>query len=149
MRPTVFDWTDNSGSDNYQQLLTFEQFETGFLSTNSITGDFDGDSYTDIVERYIEPAIGTYIRFNSSGYYNRVLVDTDFEGDLHSIDVDGNGSDELFICNNSNKIRIYTWRNSSLTQIGNEINGKVIHKGDFNGDGLADLILENGGNYFK
>jgi len=65
-----------------------------------------------------------------------------------AMDVNGSGTDELIVISSINKIRLYAWSGNGMIQAGNEIDEKIIHKGDFTGDGMADLITRSGNNFF-
>ncbi|MDY0078483.1 MAG: SpvB/TcaC N-terminal domain-containing protein, partial [Bacteroidales bacterium] len=150
LKPTVFDWTYNISSDNQERNLADETFRDAyFLVTQSISGDFNGDGLTDIAERFSSPDYGTCLRLNSdSGLSGRNVIDSDFQGEMIAMDVNGNGADELIVFTNNEEIRLYAWNGNSMRQVGNEINEKIIHKGDFTGDGIADLITKLESDFF-
>ncbi|MCK9453441.1 MAG: FG-GAP-like repeat-containing protein, partial [Bacteroidales bacterium] len=150
LKPTVFEWTYNISSDGKERRLATETFEnTYFLNTQSISGDFNGDGLTDIAERFSSPDYGTCLRINNgSGLSGRSVIDSEFQGEMIAMDVNGNGADELIVFTNNEEIRLYAWNGNSMRQVGNEINEKIIRKGDFTGDGMADLITKLGSDFF-
>jgi len=150
LKPTVFEWTYNAGSDEQERRLAFETFENViFLGSHSISGDFNGDGFTDIAEGFYYPSYGLSLRLNNgSGLSDRHVIDSDFQGKMFAMDVNGNGADELLVFSNNEEIRLYAWNGSIMRQVGNEINEKIIHKGDFTGDGMVDLVTKSGSDFF-
>jgi|GEM_PF-2231390 len=150
LKPTVFDWTYNISSDEKERNLGFESFEDfAEVVSHSFSGDFNGDGLTDIAERLVYPNEGSCIRISDHiGLSDRQIIDSDFHGTMHAMDLDGNGADELVVSNSAEKIRIYTWRNNTMVQVGSEIEEKMIYRGDFTGDGMADLITKSESDFF-
>lgn len=147
LNPTVFEWTFNKSSDEAERQLTYEIFPDQFIyETNCITGDFNGDGISDIAESFMYPELGTFIRLGyNQGLTARLDIDETFQGNLFALDLNGDGKDELIVTSTTEKkTRIYTL-------IGNETietDEIVVQAGDFNGDGLKDLITSKSEKYY-
>lgn len=150
---TEFLWSYNIHEGNDITFLTDQQY-SGKYEISGIAGDFSGNGITDIAESY-KPVSGsgasrTYVRLNNGNGPSITLMIPTFRGKMFAGNFNGDAADELLIMNDSETVfRLYKYDNSySMIQIGVEKSGKIMHIGDFNGDGIFDVITKEGSSYY-
>ncbi|MDP2424098.1 MAG: SpvB/TcaC N-terminal domain-containing protein, partial [Bacteroidales bacterium] len=142
--PNYFYWLYNS--EVKASTVYFENLVNWNCQESIITGDFNGDGFTDFAEGVSCGINKTYVKLNKEGGCY-IFKSINYKGSMKNGDFDGDGCDELLITNALNT-RLYKLVNGTMMDIGPTQNLTVKYVADFTGDGLADMITKEGSNYF-
>ncbi len=92
---------------------------------------------------------GTYIRHNGS-FSSPELINS-MTGEIYTADFDGSGTDELII-SNADGFKLFRWDIDAaipgFVQVTGSSNHHIVLTGDFNGDGLTDMIAKQGNSHY-
>jgi len=152
LKATTIEWGVQSNNQTEQTLSNFPA--EGYI----ITGDFNGDGYTDYIayglgsdkknwKFYAGSATGT---FTEKGTGNTdISLNVEENCYFYKADINGDGCDELIIAEQltvnprTYRFKILSLKNGT-TQIGNSISIENFHQvlfGDFDGDGKTDMLF--------
>jgi hypothetical protein len=152
LNPTIINWGTQSNAIETTPPLSFS-------SGSIVTGDFNGDGYTD----YVVYNQGSGLSRSFQLYYNNRENNFNSAGNpgsgtslksyAYSYDIKGEGRDALILAEDHNttdkwfSINIYSWENNQfqkLTALSQNIYYFVqAHFGDFNGDGKVNIMYES------
>lgn len=162
--PTTFTWANN------EMDLDATEWCSGSLKKGNHTGDFNGDGKADILYRDdIEDARGRYVRTESTVLlstgtgFDRLLWATDTLGEDHidkedffTGDFNGDGLSDMmividknamvFISNGSGFVQYQQWSTDGKMK-SNSSTASPTKTGDFNGDGMTDVVSVNRNTY--
>lgn len=132
----------------------------GFFSgqpniSDFLSGDFNGDGYTDLLCRFYDGTLRMYFWDTESGSYYRnynggiVLTNAYFSNYLVA-DFNGDNLSDLIVRDSNGVLYFYPWDNGlgfstsiAGTQVGHGFNFTHFFVADWNGDGTADLICRD------
>jgi len=142
---------------NQQNNIIDDTYPSGVLAGNIVTGDFNGDGYTDYV--VYNKSLGNsrywqlYINDGNNGFYPHSSTNTIYQCNAYSCDYDGDGRDELVLAetnglDGSFKITLWHFDNYNWTPDGALSNHKVdnfvkAHFADFKGDGKVSIMYQS------
>jgi hypothetical protein len=145
LNSTTIEWGDKSSSIEQKAI-------TGLPSGKILTGDFNGDGFTDVLiyntvsegkgwKMYLyDTAINGYPQTPSINNSTMEFVPSIF----YARDINGDGKDELIIGESCLQFYTLNNNNSSITNIGSHVvNNKLygIYFGDFDGNGSTDIAF--------
>jgi len=141
----------NNGSGSYSSN---SNYSVDTSPTGVVTGDFNGDGYTDIVTSNLSAFHGTisYLENNGNGTYagkvdytigtnaqprGLIAMDIDGDGDLDLVIVNGYADSAVVFTNNGSGA--FTW----AAQYATGDNPYAIASADYDGDGDLDIVTAN------
>lgn len=130
----------------------------GFFSgqpniSDFLSGDFNGDGYTDLLCRFFDGTLRMYY-WDSEGktYYgqNGIVLTNAYFSNYLVADFNGDKLADLIVRDSNGGLYFYPWNNGlgfstpiAGTQVGNGFNFTHFFVADWNGDGTADLICRD------
>ena len=136
-----FDFTVISLKDgqSIMNTATIEYFDKIFF------GDFDGDGKTDIlfVKKDLNNKVLFQFYFDNGFYDNLGLPENTTIKKVRVGDFSGNGKTDIELVYDDDKADIYVLNNSNFSKLSLNLTANHIYErysGDFNGDGISDLL---------
>jgi len=151
LNETTIKWGDKYTSIEQQSI---SGLSNNFPNGKILTGDFNGDGYTDIL-LYDAVSVGKGWRVYLHNTLNGYPQSPSFEALNHEYlpnmiyvqDINGDGKDELVIGDKSSlyahRFLFYSLESSPITQIGSQsvYDFHSLYFGDFDGDGSTDIAF--------
>jgi len=135
-----------------QNKLTYFTFDLMDIDERLLTGDFDGDGYTDRLfyklnasNYFIDRTTSIGLGWNSFTTYGNIPGGTKFTEKVGTADFNGNGKADFYMITTANYLHVYEVQNNQLTEIMDSLYFKYVRHtiGDLNGDGKTDIYGDN------
>ncbi len=149
---------DGLSVDDFDQYISSggSYTQTLFGDSNNfarvLTGDMNGDGYTDIVTGHTAGSnrINVYLNNGGTGFAGVTArqISTTFQvADFAILDVDNDGDLDIVNASSSNAINQAVWLNNGVAGFTNALSSlprvRDMRAGDINGDGYVDLVISN------
>lgn len=154
-------FTSNGTSFTYNKSGAFSL--TGEVQ-EVVSGDFNGDGYSDFVikrkynnkyynsDLYLSQVSGSTVSFT----FDKCFLSDTRNYSIRAVEVNGDGASDIFVWyHNSKECKIiYSQNSGSITPLGYTatrnctVNWDKVEFGDFNGDGLTDVMNFHSGGYY-